>query len=184
MKKYLREKIKKERENLNIEIVMGKSIKCSNTFFDSNLYQEAKTIMSYVSIKNEVDTSFINRKILENNKILILPVIEKNNDFIKAVRCIDDKNMKKGTYGISEPINEEKFDINMIDIVIVPAVAYDKRGYRIGFGKGYYDKFLKNYKGIKIGLGYDFQLIDNILEENHDIKMDYLIIEDKLLECK
>lgn len=180
MKNQIRKNIKKLRNNLNRKEILEKSLSCYNTFFNLNIYKESINIMSYMSIQNEIDTEMINNKILNDNKSLILPAIV--NGEIEAKICEKNKNLIKGLYNILEPDSNRY--LGKIDIVLVPGLAFDKKGDRIGFGKGYYDRFLKNRNSIKIGIGYNFQLLEDYIDTNkNDISMDYLIIEDKIIKC-
>ena len=89
----------------------------------------------------------------------------------------------KGAFSVYEPDSAELADINEIDVVIVPGVAFDKSGTRIGFGKGCYDRFLKQISSVKIGFCYEFQICDKIIADEHDINMDYLVTEKGLIKC-
>ena len=84
---------------------------------------------------------------------------------------------------IEEPIGEEY--TGKIDLIIVPGVAFDKEGNRIGFGRGYYDRFLENYSdSVKISIAYDFQLVEKIEAEKHDKKVDIIFLKNNLIEAK
>ena len=86
------------------------------------------------------------------------------------------------TASIEEPTGDETTDINAIELIIVPGVAYDRRGNRIGRGKGYYDRLLSSTSATKIGVGYDFQLIgEDIPAEEHDVAMDIVITDRRRL---
>ena len=86
-------------------------------------------------------------------------------------------------FSVLEPCGTETADIKKIDAVLVPGIAFDKNGARVGFGKGCYDRFLKNVSAIKIGVCYDFQICEKICDEEHDIKMDFLISENGMYKC-
>lgn len=169
-KNEIRKIIKNKRESLDKNYIEIYSKEITENFIKTSLYQNANTIMSYIPIKNEVDTSFINKKILEDNKTLILPSIINDIVYPKLY----NENFINGKYDIKEPTGD--IFTGKIDLVIVPGVAFDKNKNRIGFGKGYYDKFLQNHlSSIKISLIYPFQLVEKIDNEKHDIKLDYII---------
>ena len=84
-----------------------------------------------------------------------------------------------GAFNVPEPKEKKVFD-KKIDVVLVPGVAFDKNFNRMGFGKGYYDKFLKEFEGIKIGVCHSFQLLDEIPSEAHDVKMDVIVTEEEV----
>lgn len=173
MKRIIRVEKRKLRENLSEEEIRYKSKKITQSFLNSIIYKESKVIMSYMNIKNEVETKDINKKILKDEKILLIPVIEKEEIVVHNLEKLD--LCKTGEYNILEPLENREWK-DHIDLIIVPGVAFDKKGNRIGFGKGYYDRFLiKHIKAIKIAILYDFQLCSSIVEEKHDIKMDFLL---------
>ena len=90
-----------------------------------------------------------------------------------------------GKFGIPEPMELMKVSYKSIDAVIVPGVAFDKNGYRIGFGFGHYDKFLKKTPhAVKIGLAFEFQIVDSVPKEEHDVPVDFIITEKRVIDCK
>ncbi len=181
MKNKLRKKIRNLRENLSIEEVLGKSERTCNKLIETNIYKNAKIIMSYMSIKNELNTQGLNAKILSDKKKLYLPVIDKKYNMIVAREVEKLEKISKGMYNIPEPSNGKIIDKNKIDLIIVPGLVFDKNGNRIGFGMGYYDRFLKDYNGKTIGLCYKFQIVETIISEAHDEKLDMLCSEDGII---
>lgn len=131
-------------------------------------YKRAKTVMLYMPIKGEADLTGL----LGDDKVFLTPVTE--GDDIYA--CIVGE-MKIGPFGISEPKDKTEFDKTKIDLVLVPGVAFDKYGNRMGFGKGYYDRFLKDISSFKVGVCHWFQMVENVPCEEHDIKMDMIVTE-------
>lgn len=137
--------------------------------------KSAKTILLYYSLPDEVFThEFINR--ISKHKIVLLPVVTGNNT-LELRRYISKEDLKLGAYGIWEPIGELFTAYNTIDLAIIPGVAFDKKGNRLGRGKGYYDRFLPNLKAYKVGICFPFQYIQNatIPTEDSDIPMDQVI---------
>lgn len=137
-------------------------------------------IMSYMSFKNEFPTSKINRLITELGHTLILPVTD--HDFaIKAYEVDSEDTMKISYLGIPEPdpLKCTPFSPEKIDIILMPGVAFDTKGNRIGFGKGCYDRFIAGIKNrpVLAALAYDFQIIDNIPSDPLDIPCNYVITE-------
>ncbi len=93
----------------------------------------------------------------------------------------DRSRLELGAFHIEEPVGDELTDPAEIELIVVPAVAYDRRGNRLGRGKGFYDRLLSTTKATKIGVGYDFQLVDEIDVEPHDIPMDMVITQTEVL---
>lgn len=177
MKATVRKEILNERKAMSKEDVQNLSSKIQEYLLEWNFYKKSKGIMAYMDFRNEVKTDKIINSSLENRKTLVLPKSIKETITILPciVKSADD--LELGTYGIMEPNDKNIADINTIDMVLVPGVAFDKDGYRLGYGAGYYDRFLQEYKGIKVGLCFELQRVDDVYRDEHDISMDYLITE-------
>lgn len=157
---------------------------CSLNIFQNlkkvTTYSKAKNVMSYMSFKNEVETDKINEDLLLTGKNLYLPHIN-NCDQMKTKIFTKEEFFISGKYGISESTGE--IYNGEIDLVLVPGIAFDKYGGRIGFGKAYYDRFLLDKEVIKVALAYEFQIVDRIRLDSHDILMDYIITENRVINC-
>lgn len=174
-KQQIRKQVLIKREQLTSEEVSLLSYKIFNSL--TPLLLQYKNFFIYNSFKNEVETKQIIKFLIQNKKNVYLPKIKNGKIF--AVKFSND--MKKNNYGIDEP-NGEKIEISNF-VSIIPAIVLDKQGNRIGFGKGYYDRFLKENECLKVALCYDFQLFDKIPSEEHDVKMDYIITPTRLINC-
>ena len=159
------------------EEVISKSKIVTEKLLNSEWFKNSNTIMSYISIKNEIDLQEINETIIKLGKTLVLPVIDNNGENMKSVKVDTLENLKEKKFGVMEPDFGEEIKYNEIDLVIVPGVAFDINGNRIGFGKGYYDRFLRGYNGKTIVLAYDFQVLESIETEEHDEKVEEIITE-------
>ena len=135
----------------------------------------AKTIGVYVSFKNEVDTISLIKEIV-NEKSICVPKTDGHLMNFYLINSLDE--LKKGNFGILEPLNQGKI-INKenIDLLIVPIVAFDSNHNRLGYGGGYYDRYLKNYFGKVIGLAFSFQQIETLPVESFDIPIKTIIDE-------
>lgn len=182
-KDEIRKQIRKKREVLTNFEVKNRSEKIIKMFFNTEYYKNAKVIMSYMPIRNEVDVLILNTKILQDGKELLLPAIDSENKVIPCKVNSISELRKKGKYSIMEPDLSNKY-CDEIDLIIVPGIAFDKWGNRIGFGKGYYDRFLNNKKAKKLALIYDFQLINNFKTDNYDEKIDIIITEGDIFYAK
>lgn len=133
----------------------------------------ADNIMLYHSLADELSTrEFIDK--WHTTKHFFLPRV---NGLDLEVLPYDRTRMHLGAFHIEEPDGDETADIDDIDLIVVPGVAYDRAGNRVGRGKGYYDRLLSRAKAVTIGVGYDFQLFDSIEAEPHDIPVDIVITE-------
>lgn len=134
---------------------------------------EGSNILLYYSLPDEFPTEPMIKKWLLMGKNIYLPRVAGND--IKITK-VGERGFVKGQFNILEP-NETDYlqDLSLIDVAIIPGVAFDKNLNRLGRGRGYYDKFLKCFNGLKVGIGFDFQIVDDIPTEPHDVKMDMII---------
>lgn len=170
-KKELRNHIKALKKQQSKESLLSQSKMILNKLENHKDFIKAKIVMLYSSLPDEVNThDFIDR--WRNEKKIILPTVV--GDDIIPVELAQDTGFIIGDFNILEPQNEVYE--GDYDLIIVPGVAFDKDGNRIGRGKGYYDRFLSKHLDIKrIGICFDFQLIERVPTEDNDIKMHEII---------
>jgi len=149
---------------------------------ESELYKKAKTVCFYVSLPREPDTQrIITLELANNQKNIIVPSIVNNRMLLFQITSLS--TLHEGTLGVLEPRidHEKEIDPQTIDCWIIPGVAFDMQGNRLGRGKGYYDSVLKITNGIKIGYCYSFQVIPIVPTESYDQKVDYILTDTYLL---
>lgn len=184
-KKILRNKILSIRDSLNRNEKEIMDNEIFNKLKNTELYKNARNIFIYISFSNEINTINIIKKALEDKKDVFIPKIYKTNKSMKAIKLNSFDDLKKNSMGILEPIDDSKYiEKENIDLIVVPGVVFDKDCNRIGYGGGYYDRYLKDiaYKNNKVVLAYDLQVIDKIENEKHDIKVDYIITNTKIIK--
>ena len=177
-KKKVREEIIKKRNNLLPEIKKEYDALIFKQLIESDIYNKSKKIFTYVSFGSEVDTKkFINYAISDNKDIYV-PKTDKVNKEMLAIKINSLNNMDVDKWGILEPKDVDKSKVgDNFDLIIMPGVAFDINGNRIGYGGGYYDKYISkiNDTCIKLALAYELQIVKNIKSEIHDIKVDFII---------
>lgn len=137
--------------------------------------KSAKTIMLYHSLPDEVDTHTIVDSLLMSGKTILLPSVTGEGT-MELHRYNGPNDLQIGAYGIMEPTGELYTDYANIDLAVVPGVAFDHDGNRMGRGKGYYDRFLPLVpQAYKLGICFTFQKVDSIPTDEHDIRMDEVI---------
>lgn len=176
MKEELRSKLKSVRRNLSVEQIIQASKKINEQL--QLFLADKKCVMVYLSSFKEVCVDDTIQALLEQGKIVAAPITDEENISITPFELKDLKAVAHGAYGIREPLREHIISKDSIDAIIIPGIGFDSNGGRLGFGKGYYDKFLSDFKGLKIGVCYDFQLVDKIETEEQDIPMDIIITEE------
>jgi len=139
-------------------------------------FQKSKKIFTYVSYFKEVNTFKVIEYALKNDKEVFVPKICLKDKIIKIHKINSLNDLRPGVYDIPEPttpeVKEDKFDI-----ILIPGIAFDKKNARLGRGGGYFDKFLKNVKGLKIGVCYKEQIVEEIPMEKYDVYMDMVITD-------
>lgn len=182
MKNQLKESILQKRNSMPQEEILEKSNKIKNKLFTLKHYKNSKTIMFFVSFDSEVNTHEMVKESLKN-KAVVVPKVWHHE--IEPSIIIDFDNLVPGKFGILEPIETMRIAYKNIDLILVPGIVFDMEGHRIGYGFGYYDKFLaKVPKALKIGLAFDFQVVDKIPREMHDVPVDIVVTEERVVECK
>lgn len=143
-----------------------------------------KVLGSYFSINNEVNLEILTNERFQKNLLTTFPKVGPDN----SMSLIAPKNLRrlnKNKYGIFEPSDGDEFNPADHEIIIIPSVGVDKNGFRLGYGGGYYDRFLESIlqvvnRPLLIGLIYDFQFINNSINEVHDIKLDMVFSEHQI----
>lgn len=170
-KKELRTHIKSLKKQHSRESLLEQSKSILSKLENNKAFIEAKTVMLYSSLPDEVYTHDFLEK-WRNEKKIILPTVV--GDDIIPVELSRDTEFATGDFNILEPQNEEY--TGDYDLIVIPGVAFDRNGNRIGRGKGYYDRFLcKHLDVYRIGICFDFQVVDEVPTEDNDIKMNEVI---------
>ena len=129
----------------------------------------------YHAFNGEADTHRLISYLLENDKVVGCPVIVDNTMIFKEITNIND--LQIGHYGVMEPRSGRIMNSLEFDCIFIPLLAYNQEGYRIGYGKGYYDKFLRNTDASKVGLGYSIQEVNINFNDTFDIACDLIVTE-------
>ena len=182
MKKDFRKQVIESRKNKDSEFISINSQIITEKLLSMDCIQQASTIMLYLDFNNEVKTDQLITKLISLRKTVTSPVTIKAERKLIPYEIINLKEgINIGTYGIREPNKDlsNEIDVKNIDVLIVPAVAYDKNCYRLGYGGGYYDRFIEHLRddAITIGIAFDLQLFDSIPKEEHDAQLNYIITE-------
>ena len=172
-KKALRIEIRQLKRACPLEERRRKSLSVWEAVERDEVFQQAETVLAYWSMEDEVYThDFVKR--WAGSKTLLLPCVK--GDELELRYFDGEERLQPGEgYAIPEPVGELFTDWGKIDLILVPGVAFDKSGNRLGRGKGYYDKVLKQTGACKVGVCFDFQLVERVPVEPHDVKMDRVV---------
>lgn len=172
-KKQLRKQIRERKK----EFSLSEKIKLSEPIFEKiekeELFKKAKVVLLYYSMDDEVYThDFVEKHY--KTKTILLPCVDGDDLILRQYLGIE--SMKAGEqFGILEPVGKEFNDLEKIDLMIIPGVAFDKEKNRLGRGRGFYDRLLKTVNATKIGVCFDFQVVEQVPTEDFDVKMDVVI---------
>ncbi len=187
LKKEFRKKVIQIRKQQDASMVEEKSKAIFKNLMTIKEINEANIVMAYLDFNNEAKTDQIIHHLISLGKKVVIPItVLETRDLIPSEIRNIEKEVKIGTYGIREPKEEfiRPVDKKEIDLVIVPAVAYDTQGYRLGYGGGFYDRFLEKLrKDVKtIGIAFELQVFDSVPKEKHDAKLNYIITEKRIIQ--
>ena len=175
-KKELRKKYTKVRAE--VEDKEGKDKLIRKNLRELEIYKKAKSVFVFISYRSEVDTRGIIEDILADGKKLLVPLVKGKEMIAVEVKGIDDLEPNK--MGILEPKSGK--EVTDVDLIITPGLAFDKKGYRLGYGGGYYDKFFAKVDTRRMGIGYSDQYVESIVHEDYDKALEYLLTEEGLIE--
>lgn len=143
--------------------------------------RKPRQILCYVSTPIEVDTSRFLSKLLERNEAVYVPRCAEGNMRFFRINALSELRM--GAFKILEPIGSEEFHGETDSVCVTPALSFDRDGYRLGYGGGYYDRFLKNYQGLSVGICYQ-SFLGEIPKEPFDLPVDLLITDEEVIDLR
>lgn len=151
-------------------------------------FQKADKILIYLSKDGEVGTENLLGRAFELGKRVCVPVVDRESDELRISELPGpDVSFRLGAFGVREPAEEDLSFVSpdQIDLVITPGLAFDRRGGRIGYGKGYYDRLLSRLGSQvpRIALAFDFQVLDSVPQDENDIQVDAIITEKSTMNC-
>lgn len=188
-KKALRRHIQEERNKMSFEQRADLSFEIMNNLWSLSDYENAKHVFFFISFRSEVLTEPMIKRSLSESKTVMLPCTfpEKRIMIASEVRDLE-KELFIGNYDIPEPREEfiRPVDPLQIDAVILPGVAFDEIGRRLGYGGGYYDRFLESCRDdcLKIALAFELQIVKEVPAQFHDQTVDYVITEKRIIKAK
>jgi 5-formyltetrahydrofolate cyclo-ligase len=204
LKKKIRARLLRKRDSITPELKVQKENAIKKRLFALKEYKRANSLLAYVSFRSEVDTTGFLQDVINSGKKLVLPVVDSRNKVLMLYEVKETTELEDGYMGILEPGVRENREVSLsdVDLVIIPGAGFDLKGNRLGYGGGYYDKLLAGIRdqesGVSkkeltpkpqrpgpflIALAFEEQLEDKIPSEPHDIKMDIIITDNRLIRC-
>ena len=184
MKKRLRQDIKKRLYAMEPQEIASRSCAACTALIALDEFKAARAVMLYMPIAHEVDCLSAAMVAWQQDKTVLVPKVDRQRGRMTAVTCRGmDDDMVSGSYGIREPANGELWLVEEIDFIVVPALAYDRSGNRLGRGAGFYDRFLsqKGLGAVTCGLAFDEQGVDAVPVHDHDWPVAILVTDKEVL---
>ena len=179
----MREKYRLMRDSMHTAEIMAKSLAAAERLVNTDVYKKAEWIFPYVNYGSEVETVTLIEMSLKQGKKVAVPLLINPRENKMVFQQIDElKNINKVHYGIMEPERDDSRFVEPTDktLIIVPGIAFDVNGYRLGYGGGYYDRYLSDHTMLaNYGLGFEMQIVDRILIDGYDVRLDGLITEER-----
>jgi len=180
-KDSLRNLLLEKRDNTSFDLLKIASEKIQKKIKKIHAYKNAKKIGAYYPIQSEIFTQDIIQELISDGKEVFLPkVIEKNIEFRKIK---DFSSLEKGRFDIMEPKDNCLTD-NNLDVILIPTVGISPDGVRLGYGYGFYDRFLAKFNTTTIALTLEKQIVKNIPKSDHDIIIDWIVTEDRFFQAQ
>lgn len=197
MKKGIRAGLLKKRDAIPPALKLQKDAAIRQSFFSLEEFRKASYIMMYVSFRSEVETKSYLQDIITIGKELIVPLVDSANRLLELYEIRNVSELVPGYKGIPEPgiKDNRRVELNDIDLIIIPGAGFDEKGNRIGYGGGYYDRLLSGIRKrnllpddphpspMLIALAFEEQIVKEIPSEPHDIKMDMIITDRRVIRC-
>lgn len=180
-KKSVRYHIFKNRDTLSEVFIAQASNVIGEKLIDSKFVVRVKKVSIYLPIKNEVQTALIIEYFEKQGSEISTPVYLSQASTWSLSKYHSESELIDGPYGVRQPKEIELVDPAGVNAVIFPGVAFTEQKVRIGYGKGVYDKLFAGTSTLKIGLAYDFQIVSGVSGEPHDLVMDYVITEKRII---
>ena len=181
----IRKQLKEQREALSKKEYRERCTSIFENLVTLPEFFRADVVHTYISSKkNEVDTHEMIRLLLKHKKRVVVPISDKATKQMKHSELFSLSELVGGAYGILEPRMYRRVPVEDIQVVIVPALAVDKKGHRLGFGAGFYDRFLHDVKLPIISLVYDFQIVPDVPQETTDVPVSFIVSEKEIIRCR
>ena len=183
LKKELRQKYKELRQNLSEENIEERSLQIANQLIRLDIWQHSfYHLFLPIESQKEVNTEYILQVLAGKDKNIVLSKSDFSTREMTHFLLTDNTTIKKNAYDIPEPIDGLEVPVSKIDVVFVPLLAFDEKGNRVGYGKGFYDKFLAECKPEILKIGVSFFEPENIISDvlNTDIQLDLCITPTKV----
>lgn len=180
-KEELRKEMRKKRNDLSLTQIHDLTRKCFDNLVKLPEFHESEWIYSYMAIGSEVDTIDLISDFIRMGKKVAVPKVEDDEIAFYEIQSI--KDCRPGEFGILEPASY-KAPADEPGMILLPGLAFDAKGSRLGYGGGYYDKYLKAHPDDPcVALAYELQILEDLPREEHDKPVDYIVTPERIIDC-
>lgn len=182
-KRSIRAQFLAERKSLSKDRRDKLSLLVQKRFLDSELFDEAESLALYSAVHNEVTTELVGKQALAAGKKLAFPRVAGEKLEFVEINSLGD--LVPGSFAVPEPLAGRRLAVANLDLVVVPGIAFDRIGHRLGYGQGYYDRALQECRADckKVGFAYDFQIVGSLpTMQDHDRTLSVLMTEQRRLD--
>jgi 5-formyltetrahydrofolate cyclo-ligase len=183
LKTSLRKQIAEKRDGLSQEVRESKSREIWKRLYSLPEFHAAGVILFFASFRSEVDTLTMIRHVLAAGKRVFLPKVKGRDLALFEIRDLD-KDTTPGAWAIPEPRETMPATIHEVDLMIVPGLAFDENGNRLGYGAGFYDRILPTFRGMTVALAFEEQIVRDVPVSIHDIPVKKIVTEKRVIEVK
>jgi 5-formyltetrahydrofolate cyclo-ligase len=184
LKQEIRDAVLSRRSALDPDWVDEHSLLVERAVTDLQEFASARVVACYVAMPGEVRVDAIVEQCWQENRMVCVPAFRPEIEAYALARIDRDSDMVLGLYDILEPADHDWVSVDRVDLMLVPGLAFDLAGGRVGHGKGYYDRILEGAAGnrpAKIGLAFEFQVFEQVPTNSSDVKMDMVVTESRLI---
>lgn len=184
-KSAVREEALQRRDAIPFAVRRAKGAAIRERLFGLEAFGAAQRVLFYASFRSEAPTEDMIRAAMALGKEVLLPKVDEENCALTKHIINGMHEVSPGYMGIPEPTSEQCVRVEEIDLILVPGVAFDGDGWRVGYGGGYYDRLLPRVKGSRpvVALAYEEQITESLPHEAHDVAMDMIITDRRIIEC-
>lgn len=185
-KRRLRTLLRQQRLALSAQDVRKNSQRIAARLCVQAIFHQARQILLYSPDENEVDTEGLWQEARRQGKYVYYPRVTADKQEVEFVRRHDNEPLIPGVFDILVPPGENLLtSVAQTDLVLIPGVGFDRAGHRLGRGRGYYDRALRDILAgaLRVGLAHDYQIVSHIPIDEHDERVDYIVTEKRLIEC-
>jgi 5-formyltetrahydrofolate cyclo-ligase len=183
LKASLRKQVAQARDGLAPEELRAKSREIGSRLFQLPEYSAASVILFFASFRSEVETGPMIRQALAMGKRVVLPKVQGKELGLFEIKDFD-ADVSVGAWGIHEPHEKNPVALDTVDLIIVPGLAFDERGNRLGYGAGFYDKLLATFTKTTAALAYEVQVVPNVPAAGHDVPIQKIVTEKRIITAQ